>query len=354
MLKKKVLHISPTYFSEDSVLGGGERFAWELAKAMAKEAEVTFLSFGKKDCEYTVEGVRFIIIKPYGYVGGNILNPIPRGIFKHIIRNDIVHVHQIFTVLTEVSILITKLLKKSIVLTDHGGGGRTFLLKFGLAKLADALLCVSNYSSNQLQHLHSKRKIIWGGVDLEAFPQATTAKKEGIVTCGRILPHKGHHHLINAIGENSLTIVGRISDKEYINELKKLAEGKNVKFVHDADDNTMKEIILKSQLAVFASTNKDQKGKLINGHPELLGISPLESMAMNVPTLVSNIGAYPEIALNENFIFKHDDISELAAKIEKLLHTPQQPDYFRNHVKKKYTWDLTAKRCLSIYSELDQ
>lgn len=354
MLNKKVLHISPTYFSEDSVLGGGERYAWELAKAMAKDAEVTFLSYGKEDREFTREGVRFIIVKPYGYIGGNILNPIPRGIFKHIIRNDIVHVHQIFTVLTEVTILITKLMRKSIVLTDHGGGGRTFFLKFGLAKLADALLCVSNYSSNQLKHIHSKRKIIWGGVDLEAFPETTNAKKEGIVTCGRVLPHKGHHHLLNAIGENSLIIIGRISDKEYMNDLKKLAEGKNVKFVHDADDNTMKEIILKSQLAVFASTNEDQKGKLINGQPELLGISPLESMAMNVPTLVSDIGAYPEIAFNENYIFRHDDVSELTEKIEKLLHTPHQSGCFRDHVKKKYTWDLTAKRCLSIYSEFDQ
>ena len=353
MHKKKVLHISPTYFSEDSILGGGERYAWELAKAMAKEADVTFLSFGKEDIEYTLEGVHFVILKPYGFIDGNILNPIPRGIFKHIIRNDIVHVHQIFTLLTEVAIFTAKLLRKPIVLTDHGGGGRTFLIRFGLVKMANALLCVSNYSANQLKHLHTKRKVIWGGVDLNTFPETTSAKKEGVVTCGRILPHKGHHHLIKAIGDASLTIIGRISDIEYLNDLKKLAEGKKVKFVHDANDNNMKEIILKSKLAVFASTDRDQKGNLINGQPELLGIAPLECMAMNVPTLVSNIGAYPEIAFDDDFVFKNDDSNELSEKIKKFLNSSQQ-SAFRDHVGKKYTWDLTAKRCLSIYSELNQ
>ena len=42
----RVCHVTPTYFSPESVLGGGERFAEELARAMAGRADVKLVSFG--------------------------------------------------------------------------------------------------------------------------------------------------------------------------------------------------------------------------------------------------------------------------------------------------------------------
>ena len=348
MSKKK---ISPTYFSEESVMGGGERYAWELAKAMANDADVTFLSFGKQDNEFTKNNVRFVIRRPYGFVAGSILNPYPRGVLKLIRENEIVHVHQIFTVLTEISILLSRIFNKRVYVTDHGGGGRTFLMRWGILKWANALLCVSNYSVSQLEHLHPKRKVIWGGVDLDEFTSEKNIKREGIVTCGRILPHKGFHNLINALDEESLTIIGRKSDLAYYENLKKLAFKKDVTFVHDADDSLMKKIIQNARLAVFPSTNTNVEGDIINGQPELLGIAPLECMALNTPTLVSNIGAYPEIAFDEGYIFQHNDKEDLKSKIKRCQEIKVDDDQFRNHVKTMFTWELTAKRCLAIYSE---
>lgn len=36
----RIVHVTPTYFAPESVLGGGERFAEELARAMADRPEV--------------------------------------------------------------------------------------------------------------------------------------------------------------------------------------------------------------------------------------------------------------------------------------------------------------------------
>ena len=41
--------MTPTYFAPESVLGGGERFAEELARAMAQQVEVKLVSFGRRE-----------------------------------------------------------------------------------------------------------------------------------------------------------------------------------------------------------------------------------------------------------------------------------------------------------------
>jgi len=38
-----VVHVSPTYFAPESVIGGGERYAEELARAMSDRIPVRFV-----------------------------------------------------------------------------------------------------------------------------------------------------------------------------------------------------------------------------------------------------------------------------------------------------------------------
>jgi hypothetical protein len=44
----KVCHVTPTYFAPESVLGGGERFAEELARAMSAKLPVKLVAFGRR------------------------------------------------------------------------------------------------------------------------------------------------------------------------------------------------------------------------------------------------------------------------------------------------------------------
>jgi len=51
----RVVHIVPALFSEgDRILGGAERYVFELARHMADETPTRLVSFGEKDRRDTV------------------------------------------------------------------------------------------------------------------------------------------------------------------------------------------------------------------------------------------------------------------------------------------------------------
>ena len=43
-----ILFITPTWFDKSSAIGGGERYVEALAEALAKQADVTLVSFAPK------------------------------------------------------------------------------------------------------------------------------------------------------------------------------------------------------------------------------------------------------------------------------------------------------------------
>lgn len=352
--KLKILHVTSTYFSPDSVMGGGERYVEELAKAMSLYADVKIMTFGKREKKFSVGSVEVIVKRPWFYIKNNLLNPFGLNFYKEFKEADIIHIHQIYTVLAEISILWARLLNKPVFLTDHGGGGRTYLTRLKITKLANGLLPVSEYSSNKLQSLHPVRQVIYGGVDEKKYhPLELKKMPNKIIAVGRILPHKGFHHLIKALENENLTIIGQVKDEEYYRFLNKLSENKNVQFIHDANDEQLIHELGTSSLAVFPSTNIGAKGELLAGEPELLGLAPLEAMAMNIPTIVSNIGAYPEVCMNkEIFLFKHGDWKDLRKKLDQINGDRNLDNLnFSEHVKNKFTWDKAATKCLSVYKE---
>jgi len=348
----KVLHITPTYFSPDSVMGGGERYVHELALAMAKTAEVTILTFGKENKNYKEGEVSIHVRKPLCYIKKNILNPLCVNLYTEIKNADIVHIHQIYTVLAESALIWSRLLNKPVFLTDHGGGGTTYLSRLGIAKFATGLLPVSEYSGKKLSGLHLKMKPVYGGVNPENFQSVHSLNSKKIISLGRILPHKGFHHLIEAIDHEELTIIGRVMDKNYFNELNELARNKNVRFLTNADDKTVKETLSTAALAVFPSTDRGLHGEKLKGEAELLGIAPLEAMAMNLPTLVSDIGAYPEICADKKrLLFRQGDVQDLREKIKQLMAGASEPSSMEKHIQSKFTWEKAANACLQFYKE---
>lgn len=353
--KLKVLQVSPTYFSSDSVMGGGERFVLELSKAMSAFAEVKILSFGRSSRCFSEDDVTIKVIKPLFFIKDNLLNPFHINLYREFKQADVIHVHQLYTFLTEMSIIWARILGKPIFITDHGGGGRTFLTRFGIARLASGLLPVSEYSSDKLAALNTNRQAIYGGVDqTQYYPYKHIQKIPfKIISVGRILPHKGFHLLIKALGAEELVIVGHPSDQLYFDKLIKLAQKKNVKFLNNIGDDELKEIIASASLAIFPSTNIGLDGELLNGEPELLGIAPLETMAMNIPTIVSNIGAYPEICYDKNkFLFLHDQLNDLEEKIKNFWFESGAASYnFDEHIKSKFTWKKAAIKCLEFYKK---
>ena len=133
----KVLHLSPTYFDPQSVVGGGERYAYELARAMSRKTDTTFASFSEKTSQRQEGNLRVELIRKNR----------PSRFLKLIAWADIIHCHQVFTVMTDWALLLGNLFKKKVFVTDSGGADR-FALSYHLPILrrANAFLLLSQYS----------------------------------------------------------------------------------------------------------------------------------------------------------------------------------------------------------------
>jgi len=112
-----------------------------------------------------------------------------------------------------------------------------------------------------------------------------------------------------------------VKNEQYFNFLKEKATGKKVRFLTNASDAELLDELCSSDLAVFASTFIDHENNKVKGEPELLGIAPLESMGLGLNTIVSNVGAYPEIAMR-NCLFSDGNVIELKKIIKEKLDNP--------------------------------
>ena len=62
-LRYRVLHIVPTLFDDNGeIVGGAERYAFELARHMAHETPTSLVSFGPRERRETIGDLRLRII----------------------------------------------------------------------------------------------------------------------------------------------------------------------------------------------------------------------------------------------------------------------------------------------------
>lgn len=343
MTLKKIIHISSTYFSNESLLGGGERFVIELAKAMAKYADVELISFGKYNKILPLSGnLNLYIFKRWN---NNILNPFNPLFLQKLKGADIIHCHQYMTYPTKLAIIFAKLFKKKIFVTDLGMAQAEPVWYFDWSRWINKFLVISKFSDNFLNKHCAKKELIYGGVDIDNF-RPLSQKENKVLFVGRLLPHKGVDYLIEAIpGHIELDIVGPVYDQEYYERLRKLAFGKNINFLHGLTDEEIAYKFATSSVFVFPSVYEN----------ELFGLVILEAMASGCAVIGTNVGGIPEVIIDKEtgFLVAPKDQVALREKIEYLIKNPQKAREMgkagRMRVEEMFTWDLVAKRCLKAY-----
>ena len=72
----KVVHITPTYFDDTSIIGGGERYPTELASWMSKYIDTTLVSFSSERKSYHQGQLKCEIYAVKHLIQGNKINPI--------------------------------------------------------------------------------------------------------------------------------------------------------------------------------------------------------------------------------------------------------------------------------------
>jgi glycosyltransferase involved in cell wall biosynthesis len=358
-LPRRVVHVSPQYFGENSYIGGGERYVMGLSGAMASHVETRLISFGAARESFRQGRLAVEIYRTNRWVNGLV----SIRFLRELLHADVVHCHQYRTLPASLAILAGAALRKRVVVTDHRGTGHNFTetskrLRLPLSAYVDCFLAVSAFSVQTLPARFKTVHIIYGGVD-ERFTasEPSVERERNVLFVGRLLPHKGINYLIEAIEDDvQLDVIGRVYDDRYFDLLKCLAQNKKVRFITDASDDEIICAYRSALVTVLPSVDVDVYGKWLDA-PELLGLVLLESMACGTPVICTSAGAMPEVVKDgvTGFVVPQRDPAALRERITYLLTNPnvalRTGQNARRTVLQEFTWDAVARRCLALYRD---
>lgn len=354
----RVLHIVPALFGAgDGVLGGAERYAFELARSMAEVVPTRLLTFGEREREEMVGKLSVRVCSSYYRVRGQASNPLSFAMIGELLKADIVHCHQQHVIPSSVTALFCRTIRKRVFVTDHGGGAWDISAYVSTDRWFRGHLHVSEYSRKVFGHSGEPwAHVILGGVDSTKFsPGSTSSANAGVVFAGRLLPHKGVDSIIEAMPSDlPLHIIGQPMDDRYYELLRSLAQGKKVEFHHDFSDHQLVQAYSQALCVVLPSVYRTvygQEGKI----PELLGQTLLEGMACGRPVICTDVASMPEIVRDgiTGFVVPPNDPIALRARICWLREHPcealRMGQAARQRVLEHFTWDAVVQRCMRIY-----
>jgi glycosyltransferase involved in cell wall biosynthesis len=235
---------------------------------------------------------------PGTYLSDSPMDAVSELLWRELADFDVIHVHQSLTVFGAYCSIVAKSLRKPLILTDLGGGSNPVMLRGKGLELADGVISISNFAHSFIApHFSGPYEVIIGPVDTDFFSiEARKNPSERAAICvSRILPHKGIDRIINALPPRlKLRVVGRIYDRSYYEMLRQISAGRDVEFIHEADDKTLLSLYRASDLFLQGSTCNDCYGNFVP-KTELMGLTTLEALACGLPVIVSNGGSLPEL-----------------------------------------------------------
>jgi len=302
--------------------------------------------------------------------GKNLFDEVSRyskkaGIIARNEEHDVIHAHDWVTYLAGIE--AKKVSKKPLVVHVHatefdrtGGNPNQYVYeieKLGMQE-ADAIIAVSNFTKNKIiKHYgipSEKIEVVHNAVEfnnnfsVEEFP---IKKKDKIVLfLGRITLQKGPDYFLYAakrcleVDPNIKFIIAGSGDMEpfIIEKAAELGIADKVLFSGFLRGGDVDMAYRMADLYVMPSVS------------EPFGISPLEAMSNNCPTLISKNSGVSEVI---SHCLKVDfwDIDQLANKILAVLRYSELRDELKEKGSievKKFNWEIPAKKCMEVYNKV--
>ena len=354
----RVAHLVPALFDpSDGIIGGAERYAFELARHMAARTPTILVTFGSGPDRHERIGDLDVAVLAARYIRGQRTNPVSVALGAALRSADVIHCHQQHVLASSLAAAYARLTGRRVFVTELGGGGLDISTFLSTDRWFHGHLHISEYSRQIFGHVNDRRdRVILGGVDLTRFHPGTPAEGSGpVLFVGRILPHKGIHHLITAVGTDiPLRIIGRAADAVYLESLRRAA-GPQVTFRHDCDDDALVTEYRSASCVVLPSVYRTPDGSM-TAIPELLGQTVLEAMACARPVICTRVASLPEIVEDgvSGFVVAPEDPGALRAAIIRLRGDCGLSERFgsagRALVVRKFQWNRVVDRCLSAYA----
>jgi glycosyltransferase involved in cell wall biosynthesis len=355
----RVVHVVPAPFGRGGVVGGAERYALELGRAMAERVRTTLVTFGNGRREETAGRLRIRVLGPAWQVRGQAANPFTPALFAALRDADVIHCHQQHVVASSAAALFGLLTRRPVFVTDLGGGGWDVSSYLSTDRWYAGHLHVSEYSRAVAGHTgHASSRVILGGVDTVKFaPDPAVPRGRAVLFVGRLLPHKGVDDLLRAAPDDvAVEVIGPAPDERYLRDLHALAAGKQVRFRHDCDDAALVDAYRGAACVVLPSVYRTMYGAETRV-PELLGQTLLEAMACGTPVVATAVASLPEVVADgvAGFLVPPNDPEALAGRLRWLLGHPAEAQAMgvaaRARVLERFTWDAVVTRCLDAYAE---
>jgi glycosyltransferase involved in cell wall biosynthesis len=360
----RIAHLSPTYFSPKSVVGGGERYVVNLAQALDRangllgEFSQTIIALGR-DPEFFAIGNLPVRVLRNENPSENAMDGISDLLWRELQEFDVVHIHQSLTTFGAYATVVAASLRKPIVLTDLGGGHNPIMVAGRGLDLAQKVVSISQYAHSLIAANYTgDYEILIGPVDTDIFaPQPGIQKNRSSGICvSRIMPHKGIDRIIHALPPSmKLTIVGQVYDQSYYEHLRQISASKQVDFVHDADDERLVYLYNNAGIFLQGSTTKDLNGNFIQ-KTELMGLTTLEAMSCGLPCIVSNGGSLPEMLPPSDMgrVFNSHDqlVSHLGDYTSGLWPPPDASRAVRDYVVSCYSYQAVGQKLGRLYTEV--
>jgi glycosyltransferase involved in cell wall biosynthesis len=359
MRVRRIAFVTPLHFGPKAYFGGGERYPLNIARGLIAAdpfAQVDLIGVGDPARTVAPQPRLNIHMLPVTLAGTNVLDHISSAMGDVVAEADLVHIHQAFTRASQLSLLIAKFLGKPVALTDHGALTNHVERAVGYLDLVDLFICQSQFAAEQISG-GERRVVIPGGVDDQFFrPSARSPEREFMLFVGRLLPHKGIDRMLSALPPDlPCVIAGRAYDVSYARYLRALAAGRNVRFLHTADDLVVRDLYRRAWATIVPSVSRDAWGGTYEA-AELMGLTALESMACGTPTIVSSTAALPEFVDNGSTGFVFEGLTELRDQARLLADAEVDSDHLgrnaRELVENEYSLTVAGERIWNAYQTL--
>jgi glycosyltransferase involved in cell wall biosynthesis len=356
--RPRVLHVVPALFGGSGIVGGAERYAFELARHMADRVPTRLLSFGADDMQVREGKLDVRVAGGAWHVRRQRTNPLALAIVPEVLNADVVHCHQHHILISSAAAVLCRATGRRVFATDLGGGGWDISAYVSTDRWFHAHLHISEYSRRISRHEGKPwARVILGGVDTVKFsPDAAVSRGIRALFVGRLLPHKGVADLIAALpAAIGLDIVGPLNTTGAVESLKAQAAGKAVAFYHQAGDSELIEKYRRALCLVLPSVYRTRDGSHTDV-PELLGQTLLEAMACGTPVICTRVASMPEIVEDgiSGFIVEPGDTDALRARLEWLSTHGTEASKMgaagRARVLARFQWADVVDRCLEAYA----